>query len=154
ASDAGRAMAAENASRSVLPLDIVENEILGRDDVTFQPNHFRNVGDAAGTVAQACGLDDDIDRTDDDLAHGLLRQHIAAHGDHGFHAVEAFTRAVGVYRAHRTIVARIHGLHEIEYLGSAHFAHDDAFGPHAQAVLHKVAHGDFAFAFQIGRAGF
>src|SRR5690606_16915443 len=109
-SDAGRAMAAENAAGSVFPLDIVENEILGRDDVTFQPNHFRNVGDAAGTVAQACGLDDDIDRTDDDLAHGLLRQHIAAHGDHGFHAVEAFTRAVGVYRAHRTIVARIHGL--------------------------------------------
>src|SRR5690606_27010542 len=105
-------------------------------------------------VAQACGLDDDVDRTDDDLAHRLLRQYITAHGDHGFHAVEALARAVGMDRAHRTVMARIHGLQEIEHFRPAHFADNDAFGTHAQAVLYQIAHGDFAFAFQIGRAGF
>ena len=51
-------------------------------------------------------------------------------------------------------MARVHGLQKVERLGSAHFAHDDAFGPHAQAVPDQVAHGDLALAFQIGRPRF
>ena len=57
-------------------------------------------------------------------------------------------------RAHRAVVAGVHRLQQVERLGSAHFADDDAFGPHAQAVLDQVAHGDLAFAFEVGRAGF
>ena len=38
---------------------------------------------------------------------------------------------------------------QIEGFGSAHFADDDAFGPHAQAVLDQVAHRDLAYAFEI-----
>ena len=48
----------------------------------------------------------------------------------------------------------VHGLQQVEGLRSAHLADDDAFGPHAQAVAHQVAHGDLAFAFEVGRPRF
>ena len=57
-------------------------------------------------------------------------------------------------RAHRTVVAGVHRLQQIERLGSAHFAHDDALGAHTQAVLDQVTHGDLALTLEIGRAGF
>jgi hypothetical protein len=43
-------------------------------------------------------------------------------------------------------VARVHRLHQVEGFRAAHLADDDALGPHAQAVAHQVAHGDFALA--------
>ena len=51
-------------------------------------------------------------------------------------------------------MAGVHGLQQVERFGSAHFAHDDAFGAHTQTVADQVAHGDHALAFQVGRAGF
>ena len=84
----------------------------------------------------------------------LRRQRVAAHGDHRFDAGQAFARAVGVDRAHRAVVAGVHRLQQVEDLRSAHLADDDALGPHAQAVLDEVAHGDLALAFDVGRAGF
>ena len=77
---------------------------------------------------------------------------IAAHHDHRFETAEGLARAVGVQRAHRAVVARVHGLQQVERLRSAHLADDDALGPHAQAVLDEIAHGDLAFAFEVGRA--
>ena len=50
-------------------------------------------------------------------------------------------------------MAGVHGLQQVECFRSAHLADDDAFRPHAQAVAHEVAHGDLAFAFEIGRSG-
>ncbi len=61
---------------------------------------------------------------------------------------------VGVQRSHRAVVAGIHGLQQIEGLGSAHFADDDPFGTHTQTVADQIAHGDLAFAFQVRRARF
>ena len=51
-------------------------------------------------------------------------------------------------------MAGVHRLQEVERRRTADFADDDSLGPHAQAVLDQVAHGDGAAAFQIGRAGF
>ena len=51
-------------------------------------------------------------------------------------------------------MAGVHGLQQIERLGSADFADDDALGAHTQAVLDQVAHGDLAFAFEVRRPGF
>ena len=65
-----------------------------------------------------------------------------------------FARAVGVERAHRAVMAGVHRLQQVERLGSAHFAHDDAFGTHTQTVPDEVAHGDLALPFEVGRAGF
>ncbi len=52
---------------------------------------------------------------------------------------QAFARGVGVDGAHRAVVARVHGLQEIEDLGAADLADDDPLGTHAQAVLDEVA---------------
>ena len=54
--------------------------------------------------------------------------------------------------SHRTVVARVHRLQQIEGFGSAHFADDNSFGSHTQAVLDEIAHRDLAGALQIGWA--
>ena len=51
-------------------------------------------------------------------------------------------------------MAGVHRLQQVECFGSAHFADDDAFWAHTQAVAHQVAHGDLAFAFEVGRPRF
>src|SRR5690606_8926407 len=73
AADTGRDVLADDAALRVLALDVVEHEVLRDDHVAFHADHLGDVGDAAGAVAQAGGLDDDVDRADDDFAHGLLR---------------------------------------------------------------------------------
>ena len=51
-------------------------------------------------------------------------------------------------------MAGVHGLQQVERLGSADFADDDAFRAHTQAVADQFAHRDLAFAFDVGRPGF
>src|SRR5690606_28785190 len=128
-------------------------QVLGGDDVTFGAEHLGDVGDAARAVAQARRLDDDVDRAADHVADGLGLQAEAAHGDHALQTAEALARAVGVQRAHRAVVAGVHGLQQVERLRSAHLADDDPLGTHAQAVAHQVAHGDLALALKVGRPG-
>ena len=51
-------------------------------------------------------------------------------------------------------MAGIHGLQQVERLGSADFADDDPLWSHAQAVADQVAHRDLALTLQIWRPGF
>ena len=51
-------------------------------------------------------------------------------------------------------MAGIHRLEQVEGFGPSHLADDDPLGAHAQAVAHQIAHGDRAFALQIGRPRF
>ena len=74
-----------------------------------------------------------------------------AHGHHVLEPGQRLARAVGVQRAHRAVVAGVHGLQQVDRLGAAHLAEDDAVGPHAQRVLHQVAHADLAVALEVGR---
>ena len=67
---------------------------------------------------------------------------------------ERVARRVGVDGRQRAVVAGVHRLQHVERLGAAHFADDDAIGPHAQAVAHQVALRDFAAPFDVGRARF
>ncbi len=154
AADAGRAVPADDLAVGVLADHVVEEDVLGDDGVAFHAHHLGDVGDAARAVAQARGLDDDVDRGADHLADGARGQREAAHRDHGFAARQRFARIVGVQRAHRAVVAGVHGLQQVERLGSADFADDDAFGAHTQAVADQLAHGDLAFALDVGRPGF
>src|SRR5579872_3317169 len=149
--DAGRAVTAFQLALRVLAQELVEEKVLRDDDVSFHAHHFGDVRNAARAVAQARSLDDHVDGGDDHLADGAGRQGVAAHCDHGFDAAHRLARRVGVQRAHRSVMAGIHRLQQIERFGSAHFADDDALGPHAQAVLDEIAHGDLAGAFEIGR---
>ena len=152
--DAGRAVPADDLAVGVFADHVVQEQILGDDGVAFHAHHLGDVGDAARTVAQARGLDDDVDRGADHLANGARGQREAAHRDHRFAARQGFARVVGVQRSHRAVMAGVHGLQQVERLGSADFADDDAFGTHTQAVPDQIAHGDLAFALDVGRAGF
>ncbi len=147
-------MAAGDIALRVLPGDVVDEDVLGDDHVTLHPHHLGDVGDAPGAVAQARRLHDHVDGAAQHLANGARRQRIAAHGDHALDAADGLARAVGVQRAHRAVVARIHRLQQVECLGAAHLADDDALRPHAQAVLDQVAHGDRALALKVRRTGF
>ena len=152
--DAGRAVPADDVAVGVLADHVVEKEVLGDDGVAFHAHHLGDVGDAARAVAQAGGLDDDVDRGADHFADGARGQRKAAHRDHRFAARQGFARVVGVQRAHRAVMAGVHGLQQVERFGSADFADDDAFRAHTQAVAHQLAHGDLALALDVGRAGF
>src|SRR5262245_33884034 len=153
AGDARGAMAAGELAVRILARDLVDDQVLQGHHVPFHTHHLGDVGDLARAVAQTRGLDDDVDGPGDHLADGLGRQLEAAHHDHRFQAADGLARAVGMQRAHRAVVAGVHGLQQVEGLRPAHLADDDALGAHAQAVAHQVAHGDLAFALEVGRAG-
>jgi hypothetical protein len=150
--DPGRAVPPDQLAGRILAKQIVDEQVLGDDHVAFEAHHLGDVCDLARAVAQARRLDHHVDRGADHLADGARGQREPAHGDHRFEAGERLARVVGVQRAHRAVVAGIHRLQEVERLGSAHLADDDALGPHAQAVAHEVAHGDLALALEVGRA--
>ena len=66
-------MAAEDVAVGVLTGHVVDEQILGDDDVAFHPHHFGDVSDLARAVAQARGLDHDVDRGADHFADGARR---------------------------------------------------------------------------------
>src|ERR1700760_2860705 len=73
-SDAGRAVPSDDTPFGVLADQIVDEQVLGDDGVALHAHHLGDVRDAAGTVAQAGGLDDDVDRGADHLADVARRQ--------------------------------------------------------------------------------
>ena len=112
------------------------------------------MGDPPHAVAHARDLDDHVEGRRDLGAHGLGRQVDARQADHVLQPGQGLAGPVGVDRAERAVVARVHGLQHVDGLAAAHLAQDDPVGAHAQGVLHQVAHGDVALAFQVGRPRF
>ena len=43
--------------------------------------------------------------------------------------------------------------YDVDRFGAAHLTEDDPVRPHTQGVLHQIAHGDLALAFQVRRPG-
>src|SRR5665213_1601921 len=130
---------------------LIGEEILRRDDVAFHADDLGHGDDAADTVAHAADLDDEIDRGGDLLADGARRQIDARHADHVLEAGQRLARPVGVDGRERAVMAGIHRLQHVHGFRAADFAQDDAVGAHAQRVLQKVADGDLALAFEVGR---
>ena len=128
-------------------------DFLHGDHLPFHAGHFRDGDDLPGAVHQAGGLDDDVDGRRDVALHGDGRQVQPGHGDHGLQAHQCVARGVGVDGGQGAVVAGVHGLEHVQGLGGTDLAHDDAVGPHTQAVLDQVAHGDLALALDVGRAG-
>src|SRR6516165_1840296 len=77
--DSGRAVAAEDIAVGILADHVVEEDVLGDDDVAFHPQHLGDVGDAARAVAQTRGLHHDVDRSAYHLADRARGQREAAH---------------------------------------------------------------------------
>src|ERR1700689_962059 len=65
--NSGRAMPSDNVAVGVLADHVVEEDVLGDDGVALHAHHLGNVGNAPGAVAQARGLNDDVDRGADHL---------------------------------------------------------------------------------------
>src|SRR5690606_37288229 len=124
--DTGGDVPPDDPAVRILALDFVAHQILGNDHIPFHADHLGDLGDAARTVTQAGSLDDDVDGAGYDLTDGLGRQAETTHGDHRFHAAQAFARRIGVDRAHGAVVTSVHRLQQVEDLGSAHFADDNA----------------------------
>src|SRR5689334_4001333 len=57
AGNARRAMAANDLAMRILARDLVDDEVLQRDDIAFHAQHLGDVGDLARAVAQTGGLD-------------------------------------------------------------------------------------------------
>src|SRR5213075_424378 len=55
-------VAADDAAGGILALDLVDEEVLQRDDVAFHADDLGHMRDLARAVAQARRLDDDVDR--------------------------------------------------------------------------------------------
>src|SRR5579863_10638809 len=68
--DAGRFVLADEVAVRVFADDVVDEQILGGDDVAFHADDFGDVGDAAGAVAQARSMDDDVNGRADHLPDG------------------------------------------------------------------------------------
>src|SRR4030095_15032494 len=109
-------------------------QFLGDDDFALHPDHFGYVGGAARTVAETFHMHDEVDGIRDLAADRLLRDFDVRHHHHVFHTSQAFARAVGVERSHRSIVAGVHGGQKVEALAAANFAKDDAIRTHTQCV--------------------
>src|SRR5262245_19091194 len=58
--DAGRFVVADNVAVGILAGHLIEEDVLRDDDITFHAHHLADVGDAAGAIAQACCLYDDV----------------------------------------------------------------------------------------------
>src|SRR5262249_56512529 len=79
AADAGGAVASLQVAVRVLADDVVDEQILGDDDVAFHPHHFGDVSDLSRSVAQAGRLHHHVDRRADHLPDRASRQGGAPH---------------------------------------------------------------------------
>src|SRR5882724_1517181 len=61
--DAGADVFALQPAGFVFAGDLISEQVLRDDDVAFGADHFGDLGDAARTVAQTFGLQNDVDRS-------------------------------------------------------------------------------------------
>src|SRR2546423_2985825 len=111
--DAGRLQAALDLAFDDTGL-LEDEDILHDDDITFHTLDFGDVGDLAGAVLEAALQDDEVDGRRDLLTDGPHRQVDAGHEDHRLEARQHVTRAVGVARRHRAVMAGVPGLEHVE----------------------------------------
>src|SRR5580704_15171638 len=74
--DSGRLVPADEIAIGVFTDDLVGVEVLGNDDVAFHAHHLSDVRVAAGAIAQARGLHDDVDRGTKHFTDGARRQRV------------------------------------------------------------------------------
>src|ERR1019366_6134521 len=132
--DSGGIEPAQDVSLRPQTVLLKQEDILQADDVAVGAGHFGHVGDAAGAVAHARDLHDDVNGRRHLVPQCLLRQAQVGHQRHGFNSCQRVPRIVGVNGGYRTVVAGVHGLQHIQRFSSAHLADHDAVGPHTQRV--------------------
>ena len=82
--DVDHPMPTAQLSLRVLSCDFVDEQILGRDDVSLHAEQFGDVSDPSSSVAQTCGLNNDVNGRADHLSNYVMRKVEAAHDHHRF----------------------------------------------------------------------
>ena len=77
-------MLTEQPTLRVLARDFVNEQILGRDDVSLHAEQFGDVGDASRPVTQTRGLNNDVNGRADHLLNDVVGQGEAAHDHHRY----------------------------------------------------------------------
>ena len=121
--------------------------------LALHAHDLADLADAAGAVAEAHEVDDDVERRGDLLPDRTEREVEAGHQRHRLEPGERVTRRVRVDGRDRALVTGVHRLEHVERLGAADLADDDAVGSHAQRVAHEVADRDLAATLDVRRAG-
>src|SRR5207245_3659253 len=109
-------------------------DVLHGDHVLLHAHDLGDGGDLARPVAQPVQLHDEVDRARDllpDCAHGEVD---AGHQDQRLETRESVTRAVGMKRRHRTVVAGVHRLQHVERFAATTLTDHDALGAHTERV--------------------
>ncbi len=108
---------------------VVDEEVLGDDGVAFHAHHLGDVRDA-GASRRADGPPETTTSMEAQIISRIVRD-----GSEkppivimDVCAGQRFARVVGVQRAHRSVMAGVHRLQQVEGFRSADFADDDAFG--------------------------
>ena len=140
------------------PIAIAHEQRLDREVVAQRRDDRGDLHDLAserpGVAADevvAVEVHDDIERRREDLAHDALGDVLARHQRGVDERVERLGRAVRVHGAQEPAPG-VDRPAELERLGAAHLADDDAVGPHRQHELHEVAQADLAGAVERRRA--
>src|SRR5258708_2200917 len=113
----------------------VDEYILQRDGIAFQPLQFRNLDDFAAAILETALLDDQLHGTGNLAADHVYRQVHAGHQRQRFQAGHAVARRVGVDCRERSVVAGIHGLEHVQRFTATALADHDAIRAHTQAAL-------------------
>ena len=149
--DAGGVEPAFDVAARSEPEFLKEIDVLQADHVAAGSRDLADVGDAAGAVAHARDLNDEVNGRCDLRANSLLRQGDRAHHGHGLDAGDGIAGIVGMDGGDGSVVPGVHGLQHIQRLFAADLAEDDAVGPHAQRVDDELPLPNGALAFQVGR---
>ena len=136
--DAGGHKLALHAAVRVQAGLLEPKNLLHADDVALDAGDLLQAGDLALPVGQARDLDDHRQGGGNLLAQGTRLGFEARHAQHVFEPGERVARRVGVDGGHGAVVPGVHGLQHVEHFAATHLAHDDAVGPHAQAVAQQL----------------
>ena len=111
-----------------------------------------DLGHLAPAIGHARLVDDEVDGGGDLRAHRLERDIDRRHHHHRLQARQRVAGGVGVDGRHRPVVAGVHRLQHVQGLGAADLAHQDAVGPHAEAVAQQLPDRELALALDVRRA--
>ncbi len=111
------------------------------------PPQHRDLAEPSITIAVPADVQQHLHRSGE-----LAVQREAVEAAERRERLEAGGHLGGIVRVHgprAAVVAGVERGQQIDDLGAAHFADDDAVGPHPQRLSHQVPHGDLAYPFDI-----
>ena len=105
----------------------------------------------APTLARTRHVQDDIESGSSQGMHGVARK--AGHEAERLESCRKVGGRIGMNRAATALMAGVEGREQVDHLGTAYFADDDAIRPHAQRLAHQITQRHVPGTLEIGRPG-